>query len=491
MAAEKDCREAPLGISIVRLFSCLGRCTFENTVRKPGAAAMLSAAAFALAVVPPSSPPSFTVYTPRVELRAGQVHNKMLPPMALPKDVLSKFSSGEPMAVSGYDVDIVRTGPDGAEEQVPLYDHYLHHYILYVGSESGLSDVHSEVVSHSRLGDGLKLMKPSAALAKLQEQGKGRYTTFGGASGAEFRHNPHRYAAPFRSMVASPETWSVTLHAINVRNSTVDDSPSPLLQCPCTPQRVINATAGTIDGETPHPPFGYCSKWMAEERNPSCSLSTYVGGWRCCEDGVFLIDTASCSDPQCTDRPKSSIRFKVTFYFDEPSAASAAPLLPLHSTACCDASSDLDGDGNIEYDVPPCAAGTPPHECTHVVRTVQPLDWYYGPAHGPRAQRPVKLAYAAPHLHVTGISLELQDAVTNATVCRVTRGDGVTYGGSAAAGSERAYLVGLRPCIWDADSAPEYARSHPMRTIAVYNATTRQTGVMSLWLMTAASVVGA
>ena len=25
--------------------------------------------------------------------------------------------------------------------------------------------------------------------------------------------------------------------------------------------------------------------------NPSCRLETYQGGWRCCEDGNYLLDT--------------------------------------------------------------------------------------------------------------------------------------------------------------------------------------------------------
>ena len=87
-------------------------------------------------------------------------------------------------------------------------------------------------------------------------------------------------------------------HVINTKRPgrSFDGTPSPLLQCPCTPQRVFNLTAGTIDGHSPYPPFGFCDTAM--ESNPSCKLSTYVGGWRCCEDGVFLIDTTTCAKPQ-------------------------------------------------------------------------------------------------------------------------------------------------------------------------------------------------
>ena len=59
---------------------------------------------------------------------------------------------------------------------------------------------------------------------------------------------------------------------------------------------------------------------------------------------------------------------------------------------------------NIEYDVPQCAAGTPAKDCTHEVRNVAPLGYFDVPSQ----KLKIDLAYAAPHLHVSGISLELQ-----------------------------------------------------------------------------------
>lgn len=48
----------------------------------------------------------------------------------------------------------------------------------------------------------------------------------------------------------------------------------------------------------------------------SCSLSTYMGGWRCCGDGVFLIDTDRCAKQGCTDLARSEVVFKATFHYD-------------------------------------------------------------------------------------------------------------------------------------------------------------------------------
>merc|ERR1719182_1146842 len=66
---------------------------------------------------------------------------------------------------------------------------------------------------------------------------------------------------------------------------------SKLLECPCTPQRVIDEDNGTVDGASPFPPFGTCNWQLSHEPNPSCALSTYRGGTRCCKHGVFVIDT--------------------------------------------------------------------------------------------------------------------------------------------------------------------------------------------------------
>ena len=121
---------------------------------------------------------------------------------------------------------------------------------------------------------------------------------------------------PFRTVVSRPDAWAPTLHLINTlpANSTYDGVPSPLLQCPCTPQRVIDVASGTIDGQQPFPEFGHCNAAFAS--NPSCSLSSYVGGWRCCEQGVFLIDTDACKLPGCAELPTSRETFKATFFYE-------------------------------------------------------------------------------------------------------------------------------------------------------------------------------
>lgn len=443
------------------------------------------------------------MYSQPINLRYGQVYNEMQSGKPwdshkLPSEVIERYASGKfGMAITSFSLDMVRKNSDGTESPVLLSDHYLHHYILYFGTgaamrmlaDSAENDdhlMHMLTSCHGMNGGGLRMwqehmLKMGADAAQVQSG-----VSFGSASGAEFRHNPQRFEAPYRFVIHRPEYWLPTFHIINTKgdNRTV----SPLLECPCTPQRKIDPSKGTIDGHTPEPPFG-CSRKFAATGNPSCDLSTYVGGWRCCEHNVFLIDTdKECSDPRCSDRPKDKVFMKYTFHYEDESSATRA----LQPSACCDVSADKNdvGDGNIEHDVPVCPAGTPPEKCIFEAESLQPVGYWDAHAHHAmhyKASDLVDLAFAAPHLHWAGISLELIDPATNKTICEVHKSPdgrgGVMYGTGQEAGNEDGYLVGLRPCVWGEGDSPTFRRDHLLRIRTVYNASSYHTGVMSLWLM--------
>lgn len=183
---------------------------------------------------------------------------------------------------------------------------------------------------------------------------------------------------------------------------------------------------------------------------------------------------------------------KFTFFYED-----ATPQLRgIEPAACCDVTSVKQGNENIEYDIPPCAPSTPPAECVHVVESVQPLAYFGDHPKSPHdfhiASDLVDLVFAAPHLHLAGVSIELFDHITNKSLCEVhsSRDNkrGVAYGHGSTPGDENGYLVGLSPCRWDGKNALRFRRDHPMRTRAVYNATMAHTGVMSLWLMDVSAV---
>lgn len=76
---------------------------------------------------------NFTVYSAPIKLRYGEVYNYMQGPLKLPEDVVSRYAGDKDMAVTGFDVEMVRQKADGSETLVKLNDHYLHHYILSMG----------------------------------------------------------------------------------------------------------------------------------------------------------------------------------------------------------------------------------------------------------------------------------------------------------------------------------------------------------------------
>lgn len=450
---------------------------------------------------------NFTVFSQPVRLRHGQVFNKVQRVESLPESIVERYADGNKLlAITGFDVDMVRRSADGSETEVKLSDHYLHHYALYLGQSHSMNAMfdHAERdVMFRRMLTGCHAMKGSAVRSFMEDvwhessAGRHRLSMFGSASGAEYRNNPQRFEKPYRMILEKPSAWAPLLHIIRAgetADAPVSGAYSPLIECPCTPQRRIDVDNGTIDGKSPDPPIR-CSPEFTATGNPSCSLGTYVGGWRCCEHGVFLVDTdKECSDASCSEKPLDEVYMKFTFFYED-----AAPgARQIENSACCDVTGQMPEQGfeNIEYDVPACTPGTPPEQCFHVAESVQTIGFYNehkkSPGSPHKASDLVDLVFMAPHIHVAGTSVSLQDALTNETLCEVHRSDGdkggVAYGHTDAPGDESGYLVGLSTCRWSGDTAPRYRRDHPFRIRVVYNATRSHTGVMGLWLGTVSAV---
>ena len=82
--------------------------------------------------------------------------------------------------------------------------------------------------------------------------------------------------------------------------------------------------------------------------------------------------------------------------------------------------------------------------------------------------------------------------MTNRTIVSASKADGgVREGTGRTAGNEEGYIVGFRETTWGQDDAPVYARGHPFRIIAIYNATSKITGAMARVLIAGHPRVGA
>ena len=102
-----------------------------------------------------------------------------------------------------------------------------------------------------------KLMMSTMAMeAQLKEaakrSNKTEMATLGSASGAEERGTSHKLPDGYAFFVDQPEALTGLYHFINTRvppslpqEQLKEGETSKLLQCPCTPQRVIDEDNGT------------------------------------------------------------------------------------------------------------------------------------------------------------------------------------------------------------------------------------------------------
>lgn len=152
----------------------------------------------------------------------------------------------------------------------------------------------------------------------------------------------------------------------------------------------------------------------------------YRGGFRCAPTGSFLAEDYENVSPV---NKTQTVRMKFTFEYAPKTAM--PDVRSMTATSCCDVTGDMKLTANvdfvnIEYDVPKCAEGTPPENCTHVATAVQPLDDMGAP------ESWVDLTYAVGHAHTGAILLELYDNVTGQLLCS----SAPSYGNTSNAGDE-------------------------------------------------------
>ena len=284
-----------------------------------------------------------------------------------------------------------------------------------------------------------------------------------------------------------------------------------LTLCPCTPQRNIDLDADppTIEGVPIADPrsrrfSGHaldCSvaPSLLAEQNTGCEVSTYTGGDHCClhpdfgHRGMFVVDTdrecAMAGARNCTrfleDLPEVHVFMKAVVTYTDGTLDNTRPLLGFAVTPL------------QEYDAMECA--DPPWPCVHTFDYVLPLD-FNGVAPDPRSHpwgwnfTHYDVLWTQPHIHSFALSAELQDALTNRTICMCSIENGcLRYGETNNAGDEAGFLTDINPCTFSAgpESAGRLVRSNPVRSIVRYNTTTRRiTGAMAMWNFFAVGVPG-
>jgi hypothetical protein len=124
--------------------------------------------------------------------------------------------------------------------------------------------------------------------------------------------------------------------------------------------------------------FGW---FLAVSRRLPISLSTTVA---CAEGYTYAAQVWALSIVQgpLSVAPCQTSRFATLFFaVRHPTSTQAA--VALRAPGCCDVTASLSHGGQIEYDVPRCAADTPREECVYTVVTYQYID-------GPQSMFPHK-----------------------------------------------------------------------------------------------------
>jgi len=415
-----------------------------------------------------------TVYSPPIRLRYGQVFQKSIELVDIPADLVARYADGtKVMAVSGGQFELVRFDKDGKEMPVSLHDHYLHHALCLLAKRDGKPTA----VTNSFIVSEIGWQTIHNATGKNVAR-----------AGSDCRGPRLELEKPFRILIAQPEVVAFSMHVINT-NRAGERKPSPLVECPCTPERRKQLLTRKA---APN-----CSAALIASGNTACNWSTYVAGVFCCHDQGFLIDTTEeCSDSQCSEAIPDLVYGKVTVFYEdaEPGARD------VERGACCSATSGDEGKSQKEFDIPKCAAGTPQDECVFYLENVQELAYNvkhkgsYKVKHHlveilekNRLQGDdlVYLVNAQPHLHMNALSIQLIDDVTGEVICEMHQTEdnkgGIMSGRGTAAGDEIGFLVGVSQCTWDGKNARQYRRDHPFRVRGVYNASTAQRGVMANW----------
>jgi len=274
-----------------------------------------------------------------------------------------------------------------------------------------------------------------------------------------------------------------------------------LLQADTTPTCLCSAGVGAINGI----PFnGGCTgifeplSDLLEENNPTCQVSTYVGGLSCCVDGQVLLD-ADQNTPDFVDE----VYFKFRFYYEpyDPTVHQLINHVEWAINGCnsgCGGPTPM-GCHHIEFDVVK-GQGSALGPDVQIVQSTSPAGGMLCTSCTPSTAqcfdgskvddaKGFKLVMAAIHCHAPNcIRQQLINVDTGEVICDATP----VHGTSELAMDEKDYLYS-KPCTWGSPEEgllppPVLYKNTTMQMIGFYNSTYGHPGQMGIWQMKAAYV---
>ncbi|KAL4340427.1 hypothetical protein GQ457_08G034610 [Hibiscus cannabinus] len=377
----------------------------------------------------PLSQASRTVNTsvflsPKIELEPGLVSNKYYFGVDFPRGHI---------ALKNFNAEIV----DEAGNPVPLYDTYLHHWLvvrIFVRKGLGTSDI-------SKLNSSDYIFWRNSGVCN-----DGVLDQFFGL-GSETRRTATRIPEPYGIEIGNPaeipsgfeETWAINVHAIDTRG--VEDTVG-CIECRCDLYNVTSDASGS-----PLSP-------------------NYKGGLQCCYDGrrcrmkegfngmnrsVYLRYTVEWVDMDTSIIPVKVYIFDVTDLWKRTTNSTG-----INSEHNC----------QVEYDIESCrATGSTKNACIDDKRVSleMPFSGY--------------VIYGVGHQHVgaAGSSLSWQGG-------RVLCSSMPIYGTGEKAGNEAGYVVGMSTC-YPKPGSVKISKGDTLILESKYSNMKQHTGLMGLFYL--------
>eukprot|EP00911_Craspedida_sp_UC1_P000631 UC1_evm1s485 len=213
------------------------------------------------------------------------------------------------------------------------------------------------------------------------------------------------------------------------------------------------------------------SSWYTNNNgvNPTCDITHYKGGLKCCHDGTLITDTPQARDAIVAANDTDYYQTFFRYYYEDPQELTT----PITDTYW---SFWWTENNNGEHDIPPCYN----EQCLDTITS----NFTGAQLPGFRAGVDSEIIHYEGHCHIGCQRMELwnvDDPHNPKLLCRTA----IDYGSSDNVLDEEGYILGNRPCIFgfqkDGFQEPPIIRSDTkLMSVKVQNNTVSRYGDMAL-----------
>jgi len=213
----------------------------------------------------------FEVYSWPMETQYSEVFWRVQKLIRLPEKIIQMFN-GSVMAITGYEVDVVRRTEKG-DVSVPSYQEYNHHYGSYVFDNNSYTLNMNPSHHGSRGGHGRHPQQRPHLVPRPDNVNPNQTIpvsqVFVEGNGGEMRLSFHGFPPGYAQLVSNPNVFQIEPMMINTKSTTgvrggplpisnniwpADNPASGLIECPCTTRIKREPSPPTLKSQ------GFCEK---------------------------------------------------------------------------------------------------------------------------------------------------------------------------------------------------------------------------------------